>query len=225
LLPLSLFRRIALHDHIRPAMNPRARSLGVGWCMDGHTACRRRTGVNIAKLEPSPKPAIITSQMAMELLLIRHGQSEGNVGKSTDPDCLLTDIGLAQARQLGSRLAGQDLGGFLCLTSPYRRAMHTAAEIAKETGLSFAVEERIREWGDVATVGGKQYHKESVHELIARLEDFLRHYDGRNLVVVSHAAPIAVLTQLAWGEPPNTEGPFWAGVGNCCLRRLMVTYR
>ncbi|MDB5291054.1 MAG: Phosphoglycerate mutase [Phycisphaerales bacterium] len=158
--------------------------------------------------------------MAMEVLLIRHGESEGNVGRSTDPDCLLTENGVQQARQLGLHLAAQDLRGFLFLTSPYRRAVHTAAEIAKATGKSFVVEERVREWGDFATVGGKQYPKETAQEVVARLEGFLLAHAGRNLVVVSHAAPIAVLTQLAAGETPNTQGDFWADVNNCCLRRL-----
>jgi broad specificity phosphatase PhoE len=118
------------------------------------------------------------------------------------------------------RLAGHDLGKFLFLTSPYRRAVHTAAEIAKATGQSFVVEERVREWGDLATVGGRQYHKETTHELVGRLKEFLLDHAGRKLVVVSHAAPIAVLTQLAEGEMPNTQGQFWSDVGNCCLRRL-----
>jgi len=30
-----------------------------------------------------------------ELLLVRHGQSEGNVGLSCDPDCALTEAGRA----------------------------------------------------------------------------------------------------------------------------------
>jgi broad specificity phosphatase PhoE len=85
------------------------------------------------------------------------------------------------------------------------------------------VEERVREWGDLAAIGGRQYPKETAQELVARLERFLLCHAGRMLVVVSHAAPIAVLTQLAAGESPNTQGEFWADVENCCLRR--VTHR
>lgn len=161
--------------------------------------------------------------MTTELLLIRHGQSEANIGISNDPDCKLTPIGIEQAQHVGSRLAKHDLSGFELIASPYTRTAHTALEIVQATGLSLTVEELIREWGDMATVGGKQYHKESAEELIARLREFLRVYHGRKLVVVSHAAPIAVLTQLAWGETPNTEGQFWTGVNNCCLRWLRTT--
>ena len=155
-----------------------------------------------------------------ELILIRHGESEANLGLSKDPDCLLTDRGREQARRLASELARHDLSGFVALTSPYRRAVETASLIAAATGLSFAVEELAREWGDLATVSGRQYPKETPAELIARLRHFLANFAGRKIVVVSHAAPIAVLTQLAWGETPNTEGQFWTGVGNCCPRWL-----
>jgi len=161
--------------------------------------------------------------MSTELLLIRHGQSEGNIGVSKHPDCKLTPHGIEQARHAGLRLARHDLSGFTGLVSPYSRTGDTAAQISAVTGIFFAREELIREWGDVATINGAQYPRETADELIARLRQFLRHYANRRLIVVSHAAPIAALTQLAWGETPVTEGPFWTGVGNCSMRWLRVT--
>src|SRR4051794_41433502 len=104
-----------------------------------------------------------------ELLLIRHGESEANAGMSTDPDCLLTEAGLEQARCLGRRLAGYDLGGFTALTSPYRRAVQTAEAIAAETGLLFADEPAVREWGRTAVVDGRAYPEEPVGEVVRRL--------------------------------------------------------
>lgn len=161
--------------------------------------------------------------MALELILIRHGLSEGNIGTSTDPDCALTDNGIQQARALGSRLASLDLSGFAGLVSPYRRTRHTAAEITRFTGMPFAVEERIREWGETTTINERHYPREPVEDVVARLKLFLREYDGRKLVVVSHAAPIAILTQLAWGEACTLQGEFWIEVGNCCMRWLRTT--
>lgn len=158
-----------------------------------------------------------------ELVLIRHGESEVNVGTSTDPNCMLTDAGLEQARCLGRRLAGYDLGGFTALTSPYRRAVQTAGAIAEATGLTFADEPAVREWGRTAVVNGRAYSEEPIGDVVRRLHAFLQTCHGRRLVIVSHAAPIALLTQLAWGEPPDTKGAFWSGVGNCCLRWLRVT--
>ena len=158
-----------------------------------------------------------------ELLLVRHGQSEGNVGLSCDPDCALTEAGREQARSLARRLAGYDLGGFSAVASPYLRAAQTAEAIAAATGLAFAKEAAVREWGQAVTIRGRVYPQEPIGSVVERLREFLRRNEGRKLLVVSHAAPIALLTQLAWGEPPNTEGAFWAGVGNCCLRWLKVT--
>src|SRR5688500_1570442 len=80
-----------------------------------------------------------------ELLMVRHGESEGNVGKSTDPDCALTERGLAQARALAQRLRAFDLSGFAGVTSPYRRAVQTAE--ALELGVRFEVDDALREWG------------------------------------------------------------------------------
>src|SRR5690349_10677641 len=145
---------------------------------------------------------------ATELLLIRHGQSEANVGTSTDPDCSLTDRGREQARRVGTRLAGMDLDGFIALTSPYRRARPTSHEIAAATGLTFAEEELVREWGVTATVGQRVYPLEPIADVVRRLREFLARYEGRKLIVVSHAVPVALLTQLAWGETPVTEGKF-----------------
>jgi len=161
--------------------------------------------------------------MTVELILIRHAESEGNAGLSNDPDCALTAAGFEQARQLARRLIELDLSGFAGLSSPYRRARQTAEVIADMTGLSFTIDEGVREWGPATTVDGRHYPSESGEDLIERMKDFLRRHEGRKLLVVSHAAPIGALTQVAWGETPNTQGPFWDGIGNCCLRWLRST--
>lgn len=159
----------------------------------------------------------------MELLLIRHAESTANVGHSTDPNCALTENGIGQAQRLADLLAEQNLRAFTGLTSPYERATQTASQIARKTGLSFAIDEGVREWGVATAVNGQFFPAESAEQLIERLKDVLRRHKGQNLVVVSHAAPIAVMTQLAWGERPNTQGPFWEGISNCCLRWLKAT--
>ena len=65
----------------------------------------------------------------MNLYLVRHGQSQGNVnpGNGGD-DPTLTELGFEQARQVGIRLANVK---FDCIiASPLRRALATANEIA-----------------------------------------------------------------------------------------------
>lgn len=162
-------------------------------------------------------------QAMTELLLIRHGESEANAGISTDPDCALTDLGREQARRLGERLKEPDLSGFAGIISPYRRTVQTAEIIAAVTGLTFTEDDGVREWGVRATINGREYAHEPLDEVVERLSDFLRQNQGRKLLIISHAAPIAVLTQLAWCEPPLTEGPFWLGVGNCRPRWIKAT--
>lgn len=155
--------------------------------------------------------------------MVRHGQSEGNTGASTDPDCALTPLGLEQAAAVARRLSACDLSGFVGVVSPYRRAVQTAAPIALATGVRFEAEPDLREWGPACTIAGQSYAQEPVLDTVVRLRGFLRRRRGQRLLIVSHAAPIALLTHLAWGEPPVTDGPFWAGVGNCCPRWLKVT--
>ena len=161
--------------------------------------------------------------LTTELLLVRHGQSEGNVGRSIHPDCGLTELGLDQATDVARRLAAFDLSGFTGVTSPYQRAVRTAAEIAQETGITFEKDEAVREWGPEASVGGRTFALEPVELAVRRLQAFLHQRRGQRLLVVSHAAPIAILTQLAWGERPTTTGDFWLAVGNCCPRWLKTT--
>lgn len=161
--------------------------------------------------------------MAVEMILIRHGVSEANEGLSNDPDCVLAPKGLSQASEVAQRLAGYDLAGFAGLSSPYRRSQQTAEVIAAATGVSFAADEGVREWGPAATIGGRHFPQETGEQLVERLKDFLRRHEGRKLLIVSHAAPISALISVAWGETPNTAGPFWEGVRNCCVRRLTTT--
>ena len=173
-----------------------------------------------AEMSSHPPPPV---QTPTELLMVRHGESEANVGLSSDPDCALTARGVDQARELAPRLARLDLRGFVALTSPYRRARQTAEVIAAVVGLPVEVDPDLREWGATAVVGGQTYPQEPVADTVKRLESFLRRRAGQRMLIVAHAAPIALLTQLAWGEKPVTEGSFWAGVGNCCPRWVKVT--
>lgn len=98
-----------------------------------------------------------------ELILVRHGQSEGNVAAekaqrdgteridvpARDPDVVLSETGREQAAAVGRWLQGlsaEERPGIVW-TSPYRRARETA-EIALEVcdlDLDFRVDERLRD--------------------------------------------------------------------------------
>jgi probable phosphoglycerate mutase len=156
----------------------------------------------------------------VELILVRHGESEYNVGLSRHLDSRLTERGREQSRKVAAELAELDLGDFAGIVSPYRRARDTAAIIAEATGVDFEVDELVREWGEAVVIEGRRYEHEPIEQVVQRLRRFVEGRRGQRLLVVSHGTPVAILTQLARGEEPVTVGEFWAGVENCCLRRI-----
>ncbi len=75
-----------------------------------------------------------------ELLLIRHGLP---VSGTTSPG--LSEVGIEQARRLGSWLKGEDID--VLVTSPMRRAVETAGIIAEQIGMPVdASVDDLREW-------------------------------------------------------------------------------
>ncbi|GIW95890.1 MAG: phosphoglycerate mutase [Pirellulaceae bacterium] len=85
----------------------------------------------------------------MELILIRHGQSENNARPESErvEDPELTELGRRQARCLGA--AEPELfGAQLLITSPFRRALQTAEPLAAARSTPVWV------WRDVHEQGG-----------------------------------------------------------------------
>jgi broad specificity phosphatase PhoE len=86
----------------------------------------------------------------MDILLVRHGESEGNVAGRIqgNVDSPLTDLGRAQAARLGKWLRARGLRWSAAYASPLVRARDTAAIIAEQTGYPAAVtDEDLREVG------------------------------------------------------------------------------
>ncbi len=101
--------------------------------------------------------------MAVELILVRHGQSEGNVAAEAadrdrleqiaaparDPDVMLSETGRTQAAAVGAYLSAlpADQRPGIVWTSPYQRARETAeiALHADDAELDFRVDERLRD--------------------------------------------------------------------------------
>ena len=83
----------------------------------------------------------------MTLLLVRHGESEGNVegliqGQLDKP---LTDLGHVQANALAERLKA-DGGADRLVSSPLARALQTAEAIGSALGLPVATDDRLMEY-------------------------------------------------------------------------------
>lgn len=164
--------------------------------------------------------------------LVRHGQSAGNIADdearearlevldlaTRDMDVPLSPLGETQADALGCWLADQSPD--LIVTSPYRRAVDTAAIALERAGLSVPVrcDERLRErefgvldrltrvgiearhpdQAAARTFLGKMYHRppggESWVDVAARVRDLYRDlrldHPGDHVIVVAHQAVI-----------------------------------
>jgi broad specificity phosphatase PhoE len=96
-----------------------------------------------------------------EIVLVRHGESTGNVARTTameagaetidvglrDPDVPLTATGEQQANAVGGWLAETSVAPDLVYCSPYLRARQTAelALVAADLGLEVHLDERLRD--------------------------------------------------------------------------------
>lgn len=65
--------------------------------------------------------------------VVRHAESMANIGKSSEVDCDLSDLGRGQVAAVARELAS--IGIDRVLTSPYRRALLTATGIARVAGV------------------------------------------------------------------------------------------
>lgn len=161
----------------------------------------------------------------MRLILVRHGQTPCNVADiwhGWDP-CQLTDVGLAQARAVGARLATEPIVAIH--SSDLHRAMQTAEAIAAPHGLTPIPETGLRErdagafqglvsdqvisrnpdvWEERARDkwGWRPPEGETLHEVLARamgVVDRLRgQYPDGTVVAVTHmATKRALISSLA----------------------------
>jgi broad specificity phosphatase PhoE len=109
-------------------------------------------------IEPSSRPP---QAHVEELVLVRHGESVGNVAdararqrraarldlSTRDPDTPLSDRGERQAEVLAQAVAGlaPDARPDVVLSSPYVRAAQTARIVAAPGDLDVSLDERLRE--------------------------------------------------------------------------------
>ena len=106
-----------------------------------------------------------------ELIFTRHGQTEWNVAKRMQGqlDSPLTEMGLSQARVLGSYLRGENIS--VIYSSSLPRAQRTATIIQRETGLSefFSTDSLVEI--NLASLEGKTFAS-ATEEYPERMEAF-----------------------------------------------------
>jgi ribonuclease H / adenosylcobalamin/alpha-ribazole phosphatase len=164
----------------------------------------------------------------MTTVLLRHGQTPMSVQKRYvgRSDVPLTDLGVRQAVAAAKRLASAGLD--VIVTSPLRRAVQTAEEVAAATGAPVVADEGFREtdfgawegltfaevregWSAemtawladpaVAPPGGESFTEVS-ERVTAALDRVLAARERQAVLIVSHVTPIKMLVAKALLAPP-----------------------
>ncbi len=163
-----------------------------------------------------------------ELVVVRHGRTAWNLDGRFQghTDVPLDETGRAQARALGTMLAGESFDR--AVSSDLARARETAALILAGRGLSIEDDARWREmrfgtwegltWSEIVErypamaerrpTAARWYTPEggeSFDELCVRIGEALRAldesaHDGGRVLVVTHAGPLHALLRVTLGE-------------------------
>lgn len=168
--------------------------------------------------------------MATRLYLVRHGATQLSAEDrfAGEVDVLLSNAGLEQARRLGRRLSAETITAVY--SSPMKRTIATAEQVAKEHDLPVQTMPELREiahgrwegraraevenefadeyarWEEdpfsFAPVGGESGLQVTARALPALLQLVEKHKDQR-FVVVSHKATIRLLLSSLLGFDPR----------------------
>lgn len=159
----------------------------------------------------------------MKVKFVRHGETNLNnpvrrMQGISDYD--LNTNGIKQAETIRNKLAEENFD--IIITSPLKRAKHTAEIINEFKNLDLILDDRImeRNYGqlegelfekdycnldyDFESVGG-----ESIENYKARLKDFIseikKKYYDKKVLVVSHNGVISVISCILEGEPEDNN--------------------
>lgn len=184
--------------------------------------------------------------MALELIIVRHGQSEGNrdrrfTGHGPSP---LTERGREEARATAARIASSPVD--LLLSSDLPRAVQTAEPIAEMTGVPIVQDQALREknFGDLTGMTFAELeaqHPDVWRGLLARdpnyqppggeshvqcrdrMNAFLtRLFESRptgRVVLVSHGVAINHLLYSLMRTPRDTSPAMVFQIDNCSIQR------
>lgn len=142
-------------------------------------------------------------EMYLQLYLIRHGESMGNIETDEKFDTVnppLTPHGRKQAEALGNRLA--QLGSYTLYASPLDRAKETAAQISENMNidadlLEKGVRQTDRGFEDFNETDAKCY--ERAKKVIEKIKE--KHNNHENVIVVAHGMFLNQLIKAALDIP------------------------
>ena len=183
-----------------------------------------------------------------QVILIRHGQSQGNAegrfGGHTDTP--LSPLGRQQAEATARALASEKLTAIY--SSDLARAIETATPLAKATGAQLIPTDAFRErsvgvmegltFEEAAAQHPEQYQAllrrdfehvllggESYRQMLERaagkLDELIEKHRGGKIAVFAHTGTICILILHLMGalDAPELK-PVWIGTGNCGLARF-----
>lgn len=179
----------------------------------------------------------------MRLLVIRHGQSEGNVSGVIQGhlDFGLSELGWRQAEATASRLAREKVDRVIA--SPLRRAWDTAGVIAGALGLEAEARQALMEYdiGAISGLTGPQVRdrfpgivaayqrgerprfpgEEGREEFLQRVGTVLQDHlnTDETVVAVAHGGVVGALCYFALGLDYGRPGMF--RVANCSVTELV----
>ena len=179
----------------------------------------------------------------MRLILVRHGQSEGNAAGIIQghTEFGLTELGLIQAKATAERLAREKVDRIA--SSPLRRAVQTAREVGLTLGLPIEEEPALREYGmgEASGLTGQELRERFPHIVgayargerpvfpgeegrdvfRARLADFLARVqqNDETVIAVAHGGVISALCYDVLGIDAARRGMFM--VANCSITEFV----
>lgn len=176
----------------------------------------------------------------MKIYVLRHGQTNWNVegrlqGKTDIP---LNETGIEQAKEASKQI--EDLKIDFAICSPLIRAKQTAGIVIGDRNIPIVYDERIieRAFGEVEGKSYKdfdmskfynfynneeceKYKVEPIKEVYEKVKSFLEELkekeQGKDILLITHAATIRVIDAYFKGVPEDGILPF-LGYKNCEVR-------
>ncbi|MBP3304869.1 MAG: histidine phosphatase family protein [Oscillospiraceae bacterium] len=171
----------------------------------------------------------------MSILITRHGQTDWNVEHRVQgqADIDLNETGRKQAEEVRERLLGESID--LIISSPLKRAKHTADAINRGRNIRILYDDRIAE-RNFGVLEGKrredfdfrefwsyernvQYERaEDIRTFFSRvygfLEDIGRTYGGKNILLVAHGG-VSIPVNCYFRGIPKTDDLYCLALENC----------
>ncbi|MGN0666007.1 MAG: histidine phosphatase family protein [Huintestinicola sp.] len=179
----------------------------------------------------------------MKIYATRHGETLFNAEDRICgvTDIMLTEKGIAQAKELADMIAREHRNISRIICSPLKRAQVTASFTADALGLDIITDNRLTEW-DYGSYEGKHRTAvgfleaklafgcrmpgggESVFDLVSRvyglIDEVKEKYTGEDILLVCHGGVCRVIDSYFYDMSAERFANFF--MGNCELREYII---